>query len=199
MLHVFAEKQHTTLEAYRKEWIMRLLFITVLFALALPAAAQIYQYTDAQGQPVFTDQPPPGVKVEKVDLGPINSASVPRSSILNTASHADKISEHLAPYSQLQLTGLPANQAIRANDGSFTVNVAISPSLNQQHRLQLMVDGQAYGTASTATQFALHNIDRGEHRLAVQVIANGQVIQRSVEQIIHIQRAHIKHPKPADQ
>ena len=178
---------------------MRLLFITVLFALALPAAAQIYQYTDAQGQPVFTDQPPPGVKVEKVDLGPMNSASAPPSSILNPASQADKISERIAPYSQLQLTGLPANQAIRANDGSFTVQVAISPSLAQQHRLQLVIDGQAYGAASTATQLAVHNIDRGEHRLAVQVIANGQVIQRSVEQIIHIQRAHIKHPKSADQ
>lgn len=198
MLHVLAEKQHTTLKAYRKEWIMRLLFIIALLALALPAAAQIYQYTDAQGQLVFTDQPPAGVAAQQVDPGPINSIPAPPSSVLDTTPQPSKSAEHAHPYTQLQLVGLPSQQAIRANNGSFKVQVAISPSLAQQHRLQLLLDGQAYGAASTATELAVNNIDRGEHRLAVQVIANDQVIQRSAEQVIHVQRVHIQHPQPSD-
>lgn len=177
---------------------MRSVFITTLFAITATATAQIYQYTDAHGQLVFTDQPPTGVAAQQVNPGPINSTPAPPSSALDTTPQPSKSAEHAQPYTQLQLVGLPSQQAIRANNGSFKVQVAISPSLAQQHRLQLLLDGQAYGAASTATQFALHNIDRGEHRLAVQVIANDQVIQRSAEQVIHVQRVNIQHPQPSD-
>lgn len=173
---------------------MRSVFITILLVIPSAASAQIYQYTDAQGQRVFTDQPPSWAAAKEVDLGPINSITAPRNLEPYTARQADKHAEFSPPYTQLQLAGLPSQQAIRANNGSFSVNVAISPSLAQQHRLQLLIDGQAYGAASTATQFTLHNIDRGEHRLAVQVIANGQVIQRSAEHIINVQRVHIQPP-----
>ena len=37
---------------------MRPLLICLLLSLALPASAQIYKYTDANGNTVFTDQPP---------------------------------------------------------------------------------------------------------------------------------------------
>lgn len=52
---------------------MRLIFATVLLIAALPAAAQIFQYTDAKGNRVFTDQPPLGVDASSVELAPTNS------------------------------------------------------------------------------------------------------------------------------
>ena len=174
---------------------MRSVFITTLLACTSTAAAQIYHYTDAQGQRVFTDQPPVWVTAQEVDPSPTHSIPAPRSSESYTTHQAGKPVEHSRPYTRLKLVGLPSQQAIRANDGSFSVNVVISPSLAQQHRLQLLIDGQASGAASTATVLTIKNIDRGEHRLAVQVIANGQVIQRSAEHVIYVQRVHIQPPK----
>ena len=39
--------------------------------------------------------------------------------------------------------------------------------------------------ASTSTSLQVDNLERGEHRLAVQVLANDQVVQSSAEQNHH--------------
>ncbi|NBB64524.1 DUF4124 domain-containing protein, partial [Pseudomonas sp. ODNR1LW] len=47
-----------------------LLFILLL--IALPATAQIYKYTDAQGNTAYSNQPPDGVTAQPVELPPFN-------------------------------------------------------------------------------------------------------------------------------
>ena len=50
----------------------------LLFATSLPAMAQIYEYTDANGNKAFTNQPPSNeANVTTVDLPPTNGADVP--------------------------------------------------------------------------------------------------------------------------
>jgi len=51
------------------------LFLTA--ALTNPGYAEIYQTTDEQGLPVFTDQPPSGQQAEKVKLQPTNITPPP--------------------------------------------------------------------------------------------------------------------------
>ncbi|MCK8659275.1 DUF4124 domain-containing protein, partial [Pseudomonas umsongensis] len=51
-----------------------LLFILLL--IALPATAQIYKYTDAQGNTAYSNQPPDGVTAQPVELPPLNLADV---------------------------------------------------------------------------------------------------------------------------
>ena len=82
-------------------------------------------------------------------------------------------------YSVLALDELTDGQALRANNGSFSVGVQIQPPLQATPRLRLLLDGQPYGPASGTTQWHLQNIDRGEHSLAVQVLATDKVIQQS--------------------
>ncbi len=45
--------------------------------LVVPLHAEIYQTTDEQGHPVFTDQPPSGQQAEKVKLQPTNITPPP--------------------------------------------------------------------------------------------------------------------------
>lgn len=52
---------------------MRRSLICLLLFIALPAAAQIYKYTDANGNAAFSNQPPDGVKAKVVELPPLNS------------------------------------------------------------------------------------------------------------------------------
>lgn len=55
---------------------MRSALPSLLLLLALPAGAQIYQYLDANGNPVFSSQPAEGVAGEKVEL-PTPSIVIP--------------------------------------------------------------------------------------------------------------------------
>ena len=178
---------------------MRRIFSIVLLITALPVSAQMYQYPDANGRRVYTDQPPMGVSASNIKLSTINSVPATVRQPSGAALKIDSASKHSTIYSQLQISRPLTEHAIRANDGSFTVQIKITPKLANEHYLQLLIDGKAYGAASHSTTLSVENLDRGEHRLAVQVLANDQVIQRSAEHTIYLQRMHINHSKAADQ
>lgn len=172
---------------------MRPLFACLLLALSLPAAAQIYSYTDANGNRVFTNEPPQGSNAQAVQLNPTNTISGQPSSNANnnSTSSTNNIS---APFSVLQLTGLPSDEAMRANNGTFSVGVDTLPELGGNQQLQLILDGQAYGSPSSNPPLQLNNIPRGEHTLAVQVLSGGQSIQQSSTIGFTVQRVNTQSP-----
>ncbi|MES2817733.1 MAG: DUF4124 domain-containing protein [Pseudomonadota bacterium] len=174
---------------------MRILFTCLLLSLALPAGAQIYTYTDAKGNKVYTNQPPDGVEVKALDLPEINSVPMPvppadNGSATNPAAGAAAI------YSTLQLADLPTEEAIRANNGTFSVTINVAPALKPGHLLQLMLDGQPYGQPSPGQRLQMENIDRGEHSLMVQVLSGGKPIQQSQAVNFAMQRVNTGNAPP---
>ncbi|WP_341961314.1 DUF4124 domain-containing protein [Pseudomonas sp. RC10] len=172
---------------------MRQSLAFVLLLLALPAAAQIYKYTDANGNTAFTNQPPDGAKVQTVDLPPLNrvGTTAPRASSSPVQNQAQPVS---ASYQTLQLTDLPNDEALRANNGSFLVGVMIQPRLQAGHQLQLLVDGRPYGSPTNVPRIQVTDLDRGEHSLSVQVLQGAQVIQQSQTINLTVQRVHVGKP-----
>jgi hypothetical protein len=85
---------------------------------------------------------------------------------------------------------LPTEEALRANNGTFTVSVLINPRLKGPHRLRLLLDNQPYGQPSNVPILQLVNIDRGEHSLAVQVIDGQNIVQQSPTVTFTVQRVH---------
>lgn len=156
------------------------------------ALAKVYQYTDAHGNTVFTDSPPEQFDAKPIELPSINSLPAPEPRQSRTTKDSEPQQPEQNPY-QLS-TQLPTEEAIRANNGSFTVTVTLNPELSEQHRLQLLVDGQAHGEPSHSTQLEARNLDRGEHSIAVQVLSQDTVIQQSSAQTVNIQRTHINAP-----
>jgi hypothetical protein len=171
---------------------MRPLLICLLLGLALPASAQIYKYTDAKGNTVFTDQPPEGQAAESVQLPETNSVNMQVPSLPPTDNTDDE--PPVAPYSLLQVTGLPSDEAMRANNGTFSVSIQIEPRLAAGHRLRLLLDGQPYGQASNVPMLQLTNVDRGEHSLAVEVLSGEQSIQQSEPVNFTVQRVNTSSP-----
>ncbi|MHB2245577.1 DUF4124 domain-containing protein [Pseudomonas fitomaticsae] len=159
-----------------------------LLLIALPAAAQIYKYTDASGNTVYSDHAPDGVQAQSVELPPLNSV---QPQALNAPS-SDTASREPArnAYEVLELTGLPTEEALRANNGTFTVSVLIKPRLQPPHQLRLLLDDAPYGQPSNVPILQLVNVDRGEHRLAVQVINGEAIIQQSPAVAFTVQRVH---------
>lgn len=168
---------------------MRLILSCALLALCLPATADIYKYTDAKGNTVFTNQPPDQVPSETVTLPPANTIQSLPSDELAPPARREQQAE--APYQRLELVNLPTEEALRANNGTFSVMVELQPPLAGSHQLRLLLDGAPYGEPSQSTQLTLVNVDRGEHSLAVEVLSNGRSIQQSAPVPFSLQRTHL--------
>lgn len=164
-------------------------FLSILLLIALPAAAQIYKYTDANGNTAYSNQPPDGVQAQPVELPPLNRVE-PRAPSAPQSPSPEAPQPARNAYEILELAGLPSDEALRANNGTFTVNVLIKPRLQPPHQLRLLLDDQPYGQPSNVPVLQLINIDRGEHRLAVQVIDGQTVIQQSPPAVFTVQRVH---------
>ena len=163
-------------------------FLLMLLLIALPAAAQIYKYTDAAGNTAYSNQPPDGVKAEPVELPPLNSIE-PQAPPAPPAP-ATSGEQSRDAYEVLELANLPTTEALRANNGTFTVNVLIKPRLQGPHLFRLLLDDQPYGQPSNVPILQLVNIDRGTHSLAVQVIDREDIVQQSPTVTFTVQRVH---------
>ncbi|KTB71173.1 hypothetical protein AO068_18975 [Pseudomonas sp. ICMP 3272] len=183
------------------ESLMRQSLICLLLLISLPALAQIYKYTDANGNTAFSNQPPNGTKTEVVELPPLNSIEkqTPARPVVNSTpqpapAQPQPQSQPQTAYDVLELTDLPTDEALRANNGTFIIGVKIQPRLQQNHRLQLLLDGNLYGQPSNLPRFQVVNIDRGEHSFAVVVKDGERIIQQSETITLTIQRVHLGKP-----
>jgi hypothetical protein len=174
---------------------MRRSLACLLLLISLPVAAQIYKYTDANGNTAYSNQPPDGIKAETVELPPLNSIepAAPRPGSVQSAPAA-QAEPPQAAYGTLELTDLPTDEALRANNGTFTVGVRIEPRLRSGHLMQLLVDGNPYGQPSNIPRFQVINIDRGEHSFAVAVQDAQGILQQSPTITLTVQRVHVNRP-----
>ncbi|MCU1760361.1 DUF4124 domain-containing protein [Pseudomonas sp. 14P_8.1_Bac3] len=163
-------------------------FLFILLLIALPAAAQIYKYTDAAGNTAYSNQPPDGVKAVPVELPPLNS--VERQAPPAPPAEAASREQPQSAYEVLELTNLPTTEALRANNGTFTVSVLIKPRLQGSHLFRLVLDDQPYGQPSNVPILQLVNVDRGTHSLAVEVIDGENIVQQSPSVTFTVQRVH---------
>lgn len=171
----------------------RCLLLCLLLTTPALAAAAIYRYEDAQGNPVFTDEPPPGVSARPVDLPPPTTVemAVPAPTAASPAAEPPATT----PYQTLAIGGLPEGEAVRANDGDLRVQAILEPPLRPGHRLRLLLDGRPQPDLEPQTMTAqLDNLDRGQHNLQLEVLAEDRVVQRSAVRTFTVQRVHTSSP-----
>jgi hypothetical protein len=175
---------------------MRKLLLCSLMLLALPAAAQVYTYIDAEGNRVFTDKPRSNTATP-VQLAPSNSMPAPQKRVVQPT---EEIAE--APklrYKVLRIVIPVPDATIRDNAGNLIVSVDSEPSLFPGHRFRLQLDGAPVGEAKTSPVFPLDNIDRGTHLLAVEIIdQNGRIIERTPSQPFHLHRISLAQKRQAN-
>jgi hypothetical protein len=182
---------HPSLFVFGRFSMGRFFSIILLLLLALPAGAQIYKYTDADGNTAYSNQPPDGVPAQAVELPPLNSIEQRPPAGSGTPTPAANSDEPRNAYEILELTDIPTEEALRANNGTFTVGVRAQPRLQSPHRFRLLLDGQTYGQPTNVPRLQLVNIDRGEHSLAVQVIDGERLVQQSETVSFTVQRVHV--------
>ncbi|WP_185268061.1 DUF4124 domain-containing protein [Halopseudomonas xiamenensis] len=172
--------------------------LCALLLLASPAGAQIYTWTDAQGNRVYSDHPRPGA--ETVELGTTNVvAPVPATTTRSAPDNTERPARE-SFYRQLSITNPAHDSAIRSNEGDLTLTIATDPPLSGSHLLKVSIDGAVNptgvpGNGAAVQQLTVHNIDRGSHEIAVVVVnARGEELQRSPPITVHLQRTSLNQP-----
>lgn len=132
----------------------------VLALIVAPAFAQtIYRSTDAQGNPVFTDQPTRNAK--PIDLPAINTTPA-------VAPTGARTTTPQAGFSGYQHVAISVPSSIPNGLAPVTIGIAAQPALQPGHRWRLSLDGTvvAEGEGGSAT---LDHIERGDHQLSAQI------------------------------
>jgi hypothetical protein len=167
-----------------------------LLLIAFPAAADVFTYTDAQGNRVFTDQPHKGA--QRVDIPPSNNmTATPPKSVAKKKPAAVKPSP-LFHYQVLRILVPEPDATIRSMTGELIVSVNNDPALQERHTYRLLVDGKPFAEAGRSPVFPLTNIDRGTHQLSVEILDElGRIVERTASQEFHMLRISLAQKRQA--
>jgi hypothetical protein len=168
-------------------------FLLVAFALpalvAPAAAAEAWRWKDDKGVVHYSDTPVPGA--ERVVL--------PSSPAVGTvaASAPQSRAATPAPFKYTECVVVePGNDQTFNAVSSVTASIRISPALQQDHRIQVLLDGEvhaAWPARMLATR--LDNLFRGTHTLAVSVLdANGKSLCAGPAISFHVRQPSLLSP-----
>ena len=140
-------------------------------AMTAPALAQVYQSTDENGNPVFTDQPSPGAK--PIEIQQTNSAGAIKPT---PKTKKFKPQQPDQVYSRLSINS-PGNGHHFVNGlVAFNVTMSIAPALQGSHNIELMINGSVQSTGQTLNR-QVESIERGESTISARVVDNkGKVL-----------------------
>ena len=161
----------------------------LLLCLACAAQAGVYTYIDAEGNRVYTDQPPSGRKAQRVELAPGNSVAPPG---IRYRPPAAPLEVKPPAYQLLRILFPEPDATLRANSGDVIVTVTSEPALLPGHRYRLLLDGKPAGAPGRSPVFPLKNLDRGTHQVAVEIIdGDGMTVESTPSQPFHLHRVSI--------
>lgn len=164
---------------------MRLpLLLLLAAALLSPAHAEVYTYTDADGNRVFTDSPKAG-NAKRVEMAPINSLGQPNA----PRTRVMQMQAPIKPpeYQMLRILVPEPDAVVNDGTGDVVVSANSDPALLPTHNYRLIVDGQPSAEPSRSPVFALQGLARGTHQLAVEILdAEGLTLERTPSQPLHV-------------
>lgn len=156
--------------------------------IALPVAAEVFTYTDAQGNRVFTDQPGTG-NAKRVPMAPSNRMSANPTGAVPVIIGKKTATPPPFHYDMLRVLIPEPDATVRSSAGELIVSVTSEPGLQRGHRYRLLVDGQPTSEPGRSPVFALNNLDRGSHNLSVEIIdEQGRTVERTANQHFHMLR-----------
>ena len=181
---------------------MPYLLALLLFCCLLPAQAAVYSYVDKDGNRVYTDQPPKGVKATKVPLttpNNLNQQGQPTRKLSPTPSAPTVQTPRAAPfrYQMLRILVPEPDATVIDQQGELIVSLVSEPELQPGHSYRLLLDDKEAG-AGRSPVFPLAGLDRGTHQLVAEILAaDGSVLERTPAQPFHLRRPSLEQKRRA--
>ena len=152
----------------------------LLLAVSFAAIGAVYKHVDDHGKLIkYSDQPQkPGDKPVKMSKPamvyesekPVNTPATKRATTERKKMPKEAESTSVIAYVAVAIMKPENEEAIRANGGSFPIEVVSQPALDVKagHRYVVVVDGEKRNKSSQ-TKITLENMDRGAHSISVEI------------------------------
>jgi hypothetical protein len=152
---------------------------------------KIYVWRNAEGVLVFSDSPKPNVKADTVDVS--NSPNIVKSVDVSILEGKGEDPDEEAI--EIEITKPLHEATIRDNSGTVYINGAIKPIFKRGMSVVLKLDGKKVAGPQKSAVFILHDVDRGEHKIQLEVWNDsGKVIAVSKAATFYLHRNSIKTP-----
>lgn len=201
--------------------------LTLLLTCATTLYAQVYTYVDNNGNTIYTDNPPEQQETRKLDiqltqpaqqkqqdnlqdqlvdnetktvrLSPPTTTGLPTpNDTTNTlaASMTAQTDKDITNYQHIDIIKPANEETIRNSGGQMTIEVTSEPALASKHLYRFLIDGKAIGE-TTSTTYNVPNLERGEHKLIVEIInaSDKRAITRSQEHVFFIKQTTLAEKK----
>lgn len=158
--------------------------------------AELFKWKDADGNLIYSDQPPPGKnkadsEIEQEELPQIISVPAPKETSV-TRIRANKQPSTKVSYEELTIVSPVHDTAVRENSGNVKVTVRVLPEnfAEKGGILAIYMDGNEISKGSDTT-VQLLNVDRGTHTLKAELLnSSGHVVKATRPTVFHLQRYH---------
>lgn len=182
------------------------IFIGAIFS-GMLGAQTVYTWEDDSGVLHFSDTPDNN-KAKALDLPDVQAVApapkfdsvlpvdpkpvepLPTATSTQEPPTSDK--PDIPPPLMLTLITPQHDQTLRSNRGLIAIEIELNRKLGIGEQLQLMLDGRRYGAPQTRPTWALKNIDRGAHTIAIQAHRSGKLIASTTPVTVFLHRATIK-------
>lgn len=140
----------------------------LLFALAVPASAEVYRNVDAYGNVTFSDEPSEGA--EAVEVKPVTTITLPKPEVVQeTKKLREEVQREGAAYESVSFVYPDNDQAFYSGSGDIQFEVRSTPGLRPGHKYEVTLDGQPVGQ-STSGSVTVSNVYRGTHQARVHIV-----------------------------
>ncbi|MGB0895215.1 MAG: DUF4124 domain-containing protein [Parashewanella sp.] len=172
------------------------LMIIALMILSPSAGATVYKWVDSKGKVHYSDSPKDGAKIVKPSANTQNQISLNSPHISSHIVSQTETNSASNVHYQLEILSPQDDATIRNNRGDFSVTTSIKPNLEGKHVWILYLDGKRYGEVQGHGRFSLMGIDRGSHRLKVDVLTQtGHIVASSPEITVYLHRFSVNFNK----
>lgn len=172
-----------------------LLLLTLALPLTAAADKVIYKVIDKNGKVSYTDTPPPSnvkyevLKLKAPEKRPAPAQAKPKYNSWSRDREANESTPVFRGYRSIEITSPGNDDTILHDQLEVPVKLALTPNLQQNHKLQLVFDGEPLDESSGRASFILRELERGSHQVQINVLdESGKVIASSNSVTFHVKR-----------
>jgi hypothetical protein len=178
---------------------MRNILILILLLPAFANAAEVYRWTDADGEVHYSDRPKEGAEVITIEAAPMFSAPAPApttsSSSSNTSSR-DAGGDKGPAYSLFEIVTPEREEVLWNTGGELNVALRLTPRLQSGHTVSVFLDGEPVRKLPRgSTRAQLSDVFRGTHTLHAEVQDRGGAAVATTDPVqFTVQQTSVQNP-----
>ncbi len=164
------------------------ILLLLLSTLAQAEQKKVFVTVDKNNNLVFSDNPTPGST--ELNIKDSNNLMLP------VTPEQVQVNKPKVPVYEVAIAKPLDQETLRDNNGTLYVSGQIKPMFSQGLRVKLYLDEKQVAGPTGNANFILHNIERGEHQLRLELLnQSGKIIATSPVTTFYLHKASIISPK----